>query len=254
MSEARPAATVVIVRDSSVGPQVLMLRRSRRAGFFPNAWVYPGGRVDPADKQVATIGSVDGIEPEDSHFAVAALRECLEEAGVWLGKGSPAKGLRARLNEREATLLDAPSLIADLSELAWLDWWVTPELEPKRYDTRFFVVKLKGHQNPNISADQVETVESCWITPQNALAKHRAKDDFFLAPPTYRTLQELQDFPSADAMWAYANERPVRPIMPKIQLGDPVRIFLPGDPENPSPDPVQGATRLTLVDGAWVEG
>ena len=254
MTEARPAATVLIVRDGLSGPELLMLRRSRKAGFFPNAWVYPGGRVDPSDSDVPTSGSVSGIKPEDAHFAVAALRECFEEAGVWLGEGVPSSSLRTRLNARQATLSDEPELMADLSELAWLDWWVTPEAEPKRYDTRFFVVTLKGNQNPDVSADQVETVESCWISPQQALARHRAKDDFFLAPPTYRTLQELQNFNSADAIWSYANRRTVRPIMPKIQLGEPVRILLPGDPDNPSTEPVQGATRLTLINGAWVDG
>ena len=115
------------------------------------------------------------------------VERMFEEAGVWLGRGVPPKDLRARLNERKATLLNAPGLTADLSELAWLDWWVTPEVEPKRYDTRFFVVKLKGNQDPDVCADQVETVESCWISPQHALARHRAKDDFsWHRPPIVR--------------------------------------------------------------------
>ena len=74
MGDVRPAATVIIVRDGVSGPEILMLRRSRRAGFFPNAWVFPGGRVDAADADVPTVGDVRGAPIEDRAFAVAALR------------------------------------------------------------------------------------------------------------------------------------------------------------------------------------
>jgi 8-oxo-dGTP pyrophosphatase MutT (NUDIX family) len=254
MSEARPAATVIIVRDGEQGPELLMLRRSRRAGFFPNAWVFPGGRVDEADSRVSTLGEVSGAAPEDAHFAVAALRECLEEAGVWLGRGEPEAELRARLNAREATLEDAPELQADLSKLAWLAWWITPEVEPKRYDTRFFVVKIPRGAGDEATADQVETVESCWITPARGLARHRAGDDFFMAPPTYRMLQDLEPLSSAGEIWAFAHATQVHPIMPRIEMGERVSIILPGDSSYPSERPVHGATRINLIDGCWVDG
>jgi len=253
MGEVRPAATVIIVRDGDSGPEILMLRRSRRAGFFPNAWVFPGGRVDAADADVPTVGAVRGAPAEDRGYAVAALRECLEEAGVWLGLGTPDPDLRERLNAREATLRDAPELQADLSCLAWMAWWITPEAEPKRYDTRFFVVKLGPGDGDEASADQVETVESCWVTPAQALARHRARDDFFLAPPTYRSLQELESLGSADDVWAHAEAQEVRPIMPRIEKHETTHIVLPGDPSHPSDFPVEGATRLVFDDGCWVD-
>jgi recombination protein RecT len=252
MGEARPAATVIIVRDGSEGPEVLMLKRSRKAGFFPNAWVFPGGRVDEADARVSYRGAVRGAPVADAHYAVAALRECLEEAGVWLGRGSPPADLRERLNSRQATLEDAPELEADLSQLAWFAWWITPEVEPKRYDTRFFVVQIDADAGVVACADQVETVESCWLSPAAGLARHRS-GDFFLAPPTYRTLQELELLDSASAVWEFANLRQVQPIMPRIEHDESVNIILPGDPSYPSEQPVQGATRLVFVDGIWVD-
>ena len=253
MTEARPAATVIIVRDGHDGPEVLMLRRSRRAGFFPNAWVFPGGRVDEDDARVTTMGTVDGSALTDECFAVAALRECFEEAGVWLGQGEPRSTLRDELNARSTLLSLQPDLVADLSKLAWFSWWITPEQEPKRYDTRFFVVVLEAEESGHATPDQIETVESLWVTPTRALLRHRNRDDFFLAPPTYRSLQDIETFTSAAEIWSYAHHRRIHPIMPKIETGETVTIVLPGDPEHPSDWPVEGATRLALRDNCWVE-
>ena len=129
-AEPRPAATVVLVRPTPEGLTVFLLRRAGTVGFFPHAWVFPGGRVEASDAAVPTTGAIPGLEPENAAFAVAALRECLEECGVWLGQGQPDPTLRDRLNDRSATLLDAPELGADLSRLGYWAWWITPEIEP----------------------------------------------------------------------------------------------------------------------------
>ena len=81
-SSASPAATVIILRDTEAGPEVLMLKRSGRAGFFPNAWVFPGGRVDEADGATQTRGDALGLHANDRAFGVAAIRETFEEAGI----------------------------------------------------------------------------------------------------------------------------------------------------------------------------
>jgi 8-oxo-dGTP pyrophosphatase MutT (NUDIX family) len=79
-----------------------MLKRSRKLSFFPNAWVFPGGRLDAGDYDFPSEGGVKGLE--EKAFAVAAVRECFEESGVWLGNGTPSPGLRRKLNARECDL------------------------------------------------------------------------------------------------------------------------------------------------------
>ena len=250
-AEARPAATVVVLRDGEQGPEVLMLKRSGRSGFFPHAWVFPGGRVDPADAEAQSTGTATGLPEADTAYAVAAIRECYEEAGVWMGDGAPPAAFRESLNDHSATLRDAPELVADLGRLAVWSWWITPELEPKRYDTRFFVAVLHPHESEGVSHDEIETVSSAWLTPADALAR-AAEGDFFLAPPTFRTLEELVTFGSGAEVMAAAQTRKVQPVMPRLDMGgDAVSIVLPGDPSYPSDTPVDGPTRIVFRQGRW---
>jgi len=250
-AEARPAATVVVLRDGQSGPEVLMLKRSGKAGFFPDAWVFPGGRVDPADGEAQTRGEARGLPAGDDAFAVAAIRECFEEAGVWMGAGDASQTFRDALNERSATLRDAPDLVADLDRLGLWSWWVTPEVEPKRYDTRFFVALLSSEEAAVAIHDEIETVSSVWLTPAQALLRAE-KGDFFLAPPTFRTLEELVDYDTGKAIMMAADRRDVRPVMPRLDMGEEgVCIVLPGDSSYPSDVPVDGPTRIEFSQGRW---
>lgn len=230
-----------------------MLRRSRKSTFFPHAWVFPGGRVDAADEAVRVRGAVDDLPEARTPFAVAAVRECFEEAGVWLGDGSPGADLRDALNARNATLRDAPELVADLDRLEQWSWWITPEVEPKRYDTLFFITALRPDElEVSVSHDAVETVDSAWLRPEDALNA----SDFFLAPPTYLTLKELLPFQTAAAAVAAARARPVRPIMPVHHQDEAGRLIiaLPGDPLHSVPEPATLTTRVVLRDGRWEIG
>ena len=228
-----------------------MLKRSGKAGFFPNAWVFPGGRVDDADKTACTRGAALGIRDSDNAFAVAAIRETFEEAGVWLGEGNPDDAFREALNTRKATLNDKPSLVADLSRLALWSWWITPEVEPKRYDTRFFVTLLTGTESGMAKCDEVETVEHRWIQPKQAVAEAEA-GNFFLAPPTYLTLCELADCENGMEVMQKASVRTVRPIIPKLDVQDGQwTVVLPGDPSYPAEHPVDGPTKVEFRDGRW---
>lgn len=249
MSEARPAATIMVLRDGADGVELLMLRRSSKASFFPHAWVFPGGRVDAADASVAVRGSVDGVPTSDHSFAVAAIRECFEEAGAWLGDGEPSDGLRDALNTRQATLLDADGLVADLERLELWSWWITPEHEPKRYDTRFFITALRPDEVPEIAHDEVETVSSQWIRPADALAA----DGFGLAPPTFLTLHQLAGFSTTAEAMAAAVRRSVTPIMPEHgrDADNNFIIALPGDSLHPVPEQACEYTRVVLRDGRW---
>lgn len=254
MVEARPAATVIVLRPGAQGPEVLLLQRSQRSGFFPHAWVFPGGRVDAADHAAPTRGAVDGLPTGAEAFAVAAVRECFEEAGVWLGDGEPPDGLRDRLNARDATLADAPVLVADLDRLEQWAWWITPEVEPKRYDTRFFVTAVTQEEVAHAAPDARETVDARWLRPVDALAA----GDVFLAPPTFRTLEELAALAEQSGgdlveMQAAAAERPVMPIEPKLEkdAGGVITIILPGDPTHPSDAPAPGPKRIVWRGTGW---
>jgi len=256
MAEARPAATVLLLRPSSLGPEVLLLRRASSAGFFPNTWVFPGGRVEAADASVPTCGAVPALPAAEAAFAVAALRECLEEAGVWLGHGEPPAGLREALNARSGSLADAPALVADLGRLRWWSWWITPEEEPKRFDTRFFLAILRPDEAAVASPDLSETVQSLWMRPAEAIARAHV-DDMFFAPPTFYSLLELSQSPIEALLTAPRHLQPIQPrLLRDGSLGDdvPVAILLPGDPLHPAAEPAPGPRRLLLRAGRWETG
>jgi len=151
--EVHPAATVVLLRDGDDGLETLLARRSSKLAFHGGAWVFPGGRIDPADYADA---------PEDLIGAArrAAAREAKEEAGVDV----------------------------DPDALVHLSNWTTPELAPKRFATWFFAGEIVGGEE---MADGSETDVIQWFRPADALAA-RAAGEIELAPPQYVTLLELQ--------------------------------------------------------------
>jgi len=252
---ARPAATVILARPGPSAPELMLLRRSGQAGFFPDAWVFPGGRVDPRDGEVACSGAVPGLPEADRAFAVAAVREAFEESGVWLGAGLAGAALRRALNARELSLPDAPGLRPDLGRLAWWSWWITPVVEPRRYDTRFFLACLDAEEGADASPDDAETVDLRWISAADALAQH-ADGGLPLAPPTWVTLMELCGIPDLPTLRAAGAARRPTPVRPRLDRGadGSVVIVLPGDPTLPDPHPVAGPTRVVRVGDRWVFG
>ena len=248
MSIAKPAATVMVLRQGAKEPELILLKRSRKVGFFPSAWVFPGGRVDDLDSEFPSIGDAhDGVGKE---FAVAAIRECFEEAGYWLGQGKPDSALRGILNRREGYLPLDGSLVADLNQMRQWAWWITPETEPRRYDTRFFLCCVDDEQE--ISHDNEEAVESCWISPREAVKKHEA-EEMFVAPPTYVTLLELMKYSHVEEIWEAANNRVIAPILPTHFKGNgELEIRLPGHPEHPITEKALEWSKFVLRDGRWL--
>lgn len=245
----RPAATIMIFRQALTGPQVLLLKRSRQVGFFPSAWVFPGGRVDDADAQFPVVGAVEDVE---DRFGVAAIREAFEEAGIWLGEGEPSKDLRDCLNNRTAHLPLDGSLKADLRLIRQWSWWITPDTEPKRYDTRFFICVIPYDPKLSIVPDASETVEAGWMTPTEAVQLHE-DDQLFMAPPTYLTLLELSAFTTTTEIWAHAARQTVLPIQPVHDKSvKPMQICLPTHPKHPDESPNLGCISVTLDGSHWV--
>jgi recombination protein RecT len=206
----RPAATVMLVRPAGAGIAVYMTRRSSRSRFMPDAYVFPGGAVD----------ANDGDLPEA--FAVAALRELFEEAGILLARG--ADGQPARLDadalsalRREAsgasltTLLERGGLRLDVEALTYYSNWITPESEPIRFDAHFFIARAPEDQIA--AADSIEVHDGMWIAAADALAS-ADRGELTVRFPTRKHLERLARFAEIDALLAHARGRTVVAVMP----------------------------------------
>jgi 8-oxo-dGTP pyrophosphatase MutT (NUDIX family) len=263
----RPAATVVLVRPGEQEISLYLVKRHGRSGFMAGAHVFPGGRVDDADATLADTldddaratahAMVDGVEDprEAAAFCVAAVRETAEECGVLLARDGDgthpdedaAATITAELRDGRgfAEALTTRGLTPDIAELAPLAWWITPELEPKRYDTRFFLAPAPAHR---ADFDAHETTEGDWFTPTSALAAY-ARGEIALAPPTLVTLEDLAG--SATLQDAVTSiERPLRAICPIITSNeDGMVLALPGDPLHGEAVPIWAErTRIVMTE------
>lgn len=226
----------MLVRDRS-GLEVFMLRRNLRSVFVAGAYVFPGGAVDALDADPATLAFVDGSDADVAdarlgtdgaiRFAVAAIRESFEEAGVLLARdeqtgrsvvvtadvASEIDADRRRVIGGTRSLADVArsrGLTLDAGALVPVARWITPPGGPRRYDTWFFVAPApEGHAYDH---DNDETIASVWVRPEEALARARARE-LELIYPTFRSLQMLAGFESTtdllDAVRATWRDRPV---------------------------------------------
>jgi 8-oxo-dGTP pyrophosphatase MutT (NUDIX family) len=243
-AEARPAATVVLVREGASSPEVLLLRRHRASGFVPGAYVFPGGRVDPADEDARLHDHVVGFGTQEPPFAywMAAVRETFEEAGVLLARtqeGGPppdahtdasiAAWREALLSDR-ATLHDVlagAALRADLTGVVYVAHWVTPVVEPRRFDTRFFLAALPPGQRAE--PDPREMSDAQWLAPEHALERFEA-GTLPMVFPTVRTLESLCGHTSVAALLAAFGGREIPQILPRLVRGH-TGVELVIDPE-----------------------
>ena len=220
---ARPAATVMLLRDTARSIEVFMLRRTRAAAFASGMYVFPGGKVDPADG--------DG----DTSYVIAAIRECYEEAGVLLAlddsgslirDGHPALAHRHAVHDGDVDLQNLckqHDLRPAIDDLVWVSHWITPLDEPaRRFDTRFFVAAAPGHQTSK--HDDNETIASVWVSPGDAL-RRQANGELTMMPPTIKNLEFLDLHESTAAVMASARELPrPAPILPKLRRDAAGRI------------------------------
>jgi 8-oxo-dGTP pyrophosphatase MutT (NUDIX family) len=237
--EPKPSATAVLVRDSEDGPEILLLRRLRSAGFVPGAWVFPGGRVDDADGAPALIALL-GIVPRGAPapYWLAAVREVFEETGVLLARPgnddaeSPGAASLAHWRERllvgDAVLLDMLEdlgLAPDISRMVYCSHWITPVAEPKRYDTRFFLAALPPAAD--VSIDAREMSDAVWLTAVQAMARFRS-GTLPMVFPTVKTIQLLQPYRSVHDLLSAFRESDVQPVLPRlVRTRDGVGIVMP---------------------------
>jgi 8-oxo-dGTP pyrophosphatase MutT (NUDIX family) len=226
---ARPASTVLLLRDGAQGLEVFMVVRHREIDFASGALVFPGGRVEAAD--LALAGGDAALA-----FRVAAVRETFEECGVLLA----APGTPPAAEGDFAAMLAARGLVPDVAGLAHFAHWITPEPVPKRFDTHFFLAAAPADQAA--LHDGHEAVDSLWIRPRDALAEAEAGRRKIVFP-TRMNLVKLARHASVAEAFAAARAAPVVTVLPEMRMtpeGRVLRIpaaagyggeeFLAGDP------------------------
>jgi 8-oxo-dGTP pyrophosphatase MutT (NUDIX family) len=263
----QPAATVMLIRDALDGEEgpaieVCMLRRNLASEFVAGAYVFPGGSVDPEDhgpevealcegRNDSGASAVLGVASGGLAYWVAALRECFEESGVMLARrrrgdtgrvgdlldtSDPSVAARFgvyrdAVNDGRMGLLDIcrrEELVLAVDAVHYVSHWITPELAPRRYDTRFFITAAPSDQVAR--HDEAETIATIWIRPTEALSREAA-GEIELLPPTIANLRSIEGFESTGEVMAWASQvTHVTTILPIVLVEDGhVLILRPGD-------------------------
>jgi 8-oxo-dGTP pyrophosphatase MutT (NUDIX family) len=240
---ARPAATIVLMRDGTQGLEVFMVVRHHAIDFASGALVFPGGRVEEDDFALASNPALcpnpDGLDTEAMAFRIAAIRETFEECGVLLARPRNAADLidAAVLSEVELThrlplaegqigfdaVLSSYNLLPATDLLTHFAHWITPRHQPKRYDTHFFLAEAPAeHLAVHNGA---EAVDSLWISPGQALTD-TASGRFKLVFATQMNLMKLATFKTAAEAISAAREMEIVTVLPKVSQIDATRRLL----------------------------
>lgn len=225
-SETRPAATILLLRETASAPEVFMLQRTSSAVFLPGAYVFPGGALDPDDAGPRAARRLRGLDDAQASarlglasggiaFWVAAARECFEESGILLAvdeRDVPVDPARAAALERYREPLNAGTLLfseflerenlyVPAHEIAYYSHWITAPGRPRRFSTRFFIACAPAGQQG--AHDRSETVHSVWVSPREAIERDRRKE-IELIFPTRSTLSDLAAFRSPREIFEHA--------------------------------------------------
>ena len=232
----RDASTVVLLRDGS-GLETYLMRRAATMAFAAGMYVFPGGRIDEADCDIdlswvgepLDAGRMTAGERQARGLIVGAVREVFEETGVLLAVDDsgrfPAEDAaweedRAAVAESSpalAEVLARRELRIDPGALPLWTHWVTPEVESKRYDVRFFVAAVPPGQHARDVSGEADQV--LWTSPGAALGDY-SRGQLPMLPPTVATLADLAALPDVASVLASASSREVRPLMPRPRFED----------------------------------
>lgn len=241
----RPAATVVLLREIGAGSEVLLLRRARSSGFVPGAWVFPGGRVDAEDadprllertegldagEAARRLGLADAVPPAIAYY-MASVREAFEETGLWPGEAGPDPASPLVAEAREGLMsgtLGFPEVLERLDlqipgrALEYIAHWITPVVEPRRYDTRFFAAVVPDGMEARIDAR--EMTGALWLSPEEALRRNLT-GELPMVFPTLHTLRAMVGGHPPDVLLERFRNRPVPAILPRL-VRTPVGVSL----------------------------
>lgn len=244
----RLAAGVILARDTTAGPQVLLVRRRSDVGFAASAYVFPGGTLDeedsdpawaellvpPAPEALAAAADEEG--PTELTFVVAALRELFEETGVLLvaGREPDPEALAAWRDDLVASrcrfldIVERAGLKLAADRLVLCARWITPEAFARRYDARFFLARAPT--GVDVTAERGELVEHLWIAPGVALRRY-FDYRFRLLFPTAKTLGWLERGDRVEDWRRRFLGGAIQPICPRVRRFDgEFKLVMPGEP------------------------
>ena len=253
--EPEPAATLVLVRENQERLEVYLIKRSSQSGFMAGMYVFPGGTVDQSDydtrlwkhrsssaeRQIGHLLAEDMPVSNAAAYASAAIRECLEEAGVFLAQTDSQHTQKlqritwqAQSSERESGWFNhavrTDEWLLDMGALQTWSHWITPPQMKRRYDTRFFLGTMPSGQS--CRPDGHESTDGVWVTPAEALRKNLV-GRLPLSPPTLVTLQQILSYERIDDLFRAAGSRgwgdPITPRLVTFETG--ALILEPWDPE-----------------------
>ena len=249
------AATVILTRERAGRLQVYLLKRSVKSGFMAGNYVFPGGTLDPEDRNIDLFESHSDLDPgavtarfggdlpaeKALAFCVAAIRETLEEAGVFLAhhkenldeKMTQVANLRLTANLAKdwfAKLVAGSGWRLTLTALSRWSHWITPELMKRRFDTRFFLADMPAGQH--CQPDARETVQGLWTSPEEGLTGNM-DGTIPLSPPTLVTLHELLQYRNLKNLQAESRRRSWgQTLLPRlVPLAQGAVIIEPWDPQ-----------------------
>lgn len=250
----KPSATIVVAREGMQSPEILLVRR-RAGDAFGDSYTFPGGVIDP-DEETAQVFCA-GLSPDDANATLglaeggldyysAAIRELFEETGILLARdewGEWAKDVSRFSDERWEVdkgklpwpeFLKRHGLCMAVDTLHYFAWWETPETEPKRWTTRFFITVLPPGQKA--AHDGYELTDCRWLPASEAVAMREARD-IPMPMPTYRNLRLMTEYDSVDSLVDWARNRHLDKIIKfrptPIQVAGREIWVVPGDPGFP---------------------
>jgi 8-oxo-dGTP pyrophosphatase MutT (NUDIX family) len=241
------AATIVLMSEVDGKLSVFMQERHRNSKAFRSMLVFPGGKVEPGDRDLQWRQYCDaGASEDDEQLAhqVAAIRETFEESGVLLARAAgdghllagervdALSGLRAVLQSGELSFVDfvrEHHLLLACDGLDYFAHWITPEFESRRFDTRFFMARVPASQHSLLGHDGHEAVDSLWIEPDTAVADARAGRRKLIFP-TIRNLERLAQYATIEAARQGCAQCAVQAIQPEVdQRDDGIYIRIPAN-------------------------
>ncbi|UTW46151.1 NUDIX hydrolase [bacterium SCSIO 12696] len=183
---AKPAASVIFLRDSMEGVELLVARRNPQLRMAGNFWVFPGGALEKADwDQAQAVNPDDELLP----YRIAAVRETMEEVG----------------------------LAIEAASLQYIAHWVAPDNMAVRFDTRFFVVQTPADQKAKV--DGSELVELRWLSPEEFVTKGK-QGDYLMMLPTLANALRLVGFATVTELLAEFAVQTIEPIKPELSFGN----------------------------------